>query len=95
MECTGLNIPFDKIKQKQYYDADGFPIPESDLVRNPHIGHSTDRDNFIRMNFGQEHLDSMYADSTWVIDDIKHIQGYPLFAKWMKHKGHCHASCKC
>lgn len=91
---TGLDISFDKIKQKQYYDADGIPIPESDIVNHPHIGHSVDRDNFLRLNFGQEHVNKMYAKSNWAYKDFLHIQGYPLYERWLM-KGCCndHSNC--
>jgi hypothetical protein len=78
-----LVIPFEEIKQKQYYDADGIPIPESDLVNHPHVGHSIDRDNFIRLNFGQEYLNNCYKTHRWDISDLMHIQGYPLYSKWV------------
>lgn len=95
---TGLNVPFDQIKQKQYYDADGIPIPESDIINHPHIGHSVDRDNFLRLNFGQEYVNQMYSDNDWEQDDFWHIQGLPIYAKWLKNKKlyRClHASCNC
>ena len=98
MIVGGIIVPFDKIKQKQYYDADGLPIPESDMIRHPHIGHSVDRDNFLRLNFGQAHVNRMYKENTWAEDDLRHIQGYPIYAKWlvMKKKYRCqHAGCNC